>query len=344
MGGLMEAHSKPSTNARIRMQAGCTPIADADVAVEVFGPASKPSSIKNIAMPKDGVIRVEVGDPIPSSSFSFQKLMKFMGPGLLMSIAFVDPGNLEGDLQTGVQTGYDLLWVLLLATGVGYIVQMQSAKLGVATGLHLAEHCRQQYAPVPRIALWIMAEVAIIGSDIHEDIQEVIGSAIAILLLSGGRVPLWAGVLITALDSFALLFIERFGIRYLELFFGFLISIMIGSFGVMFVKAQVPLASVAYGFLVPTLSRKDVPVAVALFGSNIMPHNIYLHSALVQSRKLLTTTTATKKEALNYFCIESALSLVAAIFINMFVVAVFAAGFSGQEKVPDIGLENAGCT
>eukprot|EP00798_Chlamydomonas_sp_ICE-L_P032361 gene32361-5052_t len=216
------------------------------------------------AMKEHLVVSVEDGEPGPFC-FSFQRLLKFMGPGLLMSIAFVDPGNLESDLQTGVTSGYDLLWVLLLTTMLGFVVQMQSAKLGVVTGKHLAEHCREQYKPVPRYALWIMAEVAIIGSDI----QEVVGSAIAILLLSGGRIPLWGGVLITALDSFALLYIEKIGVRLLEMFFGVLIAVMIGAFGVMFCKADVPLDAVMRGFFIPTLPQKDIPTAALCFIKSI---------------------------------------------------------------------------
>ncbi|GAX76360.1 hypothetical protein CEUSTIGMA_g3806.t1 [Chlamydomonas eustigma] len=256
-----------------------------------------------------------------------------------MSIAYVDPGNLESDLQTGSKTGYVLLWLLLLTTLMGFLVQIQSAKLGVATGKHLAQHCREQYNIVPRLVLWIMAEVAIIGSDI----QEVVGSAIAISLLSGGRVPLWAGVLITGADAFVLLLLERFGVRILEASFGIMIAMMGVSFGIMYWKADVPTNAVLEGFLIPRLPRKDVPTAVALVGSLIMPHNIYLHSALVQSRKAFSTTDDCKKEAILYFNIESALSLLSSIFINLYVVGVFAHGFYDMDGAPEeIGLENAG--
>lgn len=128
--------------------------------------------------------------------FSWKKLWLFTGPGFLMSIAFLDPGNLEGDLQAGAIAGYSLLWLLLWATAIGLLVQLLSARLGVATGRHLAEHCREEYPNWARLLLWIMAELALIGADI----QEVIGSAIAIKILSNGVLPLWAGVIITALD------------------------------------------------------------------------------------------------------------------------------------------------
>ena len=128
--------------------------------------------------------------------FSWKKLWMFTGPGFLMSIAFLDPGNLEGDLQAGAIAGYSLLWLLMWATAMGLLIQLLSARLGVATGRHLAELCRDEYPDWARIVLWFMAEVALIGADI----QEVIGSAIAIQILSRGFLPLWAGVLITAAD------------------------------------------------------------------------------------------------------------------------------------------------
>lgn len=128
--------------------------------------------------------------------FSFKKLWLFTGPGFLMSIAFLDPGNLEGDLQAGAIAGYSLLWLLMWATAMGLLIQLLAARIGVATGRHLAELCRDEYPDWARIVLWVMAEVALIGADI----QEVIGSAIAIQILSRGFLPLWAGVLITAAD------------------------------------------------------------------------------------------------------------------------------------------------
>ena len=129
--------------------------------------------------------------------FSWKKLWLFTGPGFLMSIAYLDPGNIESDLQSGVMAGYSLLWLLLWATAMGFVLQMLSARVGVATGCDLAQLCRDEYPFWARIVLWIMAEFAIIGADI----QEVIGSAIALRILSGGYIPLWAGVLITGADG-----------------------------------------------------------------------------------------------------------------------------------------------
>lgn len=134
------------------------------------------------------------GDSVPP--FSWKKLWKFTGPGFLMSVAFLDPGNLEGDLQSGAVAGYSLLWLLLWATLMGLLIQLLALRLGVATGRHLAEMCREEYPYWAGVALWFMAELALVAADI----QEVIGSAIAIRILSNGFLPLWAGVVITACD------------------------------------------------------------------------------------------------------------------------------------------------
>lgn len=128
--------------------------------------------------------------------FSWRKLWLFTGPGLLMSVAFLDPGNLEGDLQAGAVAGYSLLWLLMWSTIMGLLIQLLSARLGVATGCHLAELCREEYSNWARLLLWFLAELALIAADI----QEVIGSAIAIKILSHGLLPIWAGVVITAFD------------------------------------------------------------------------------------------------------------------------------------------------
>ncbi|KAK9805646.1 hypothetical protein WJX72_009884 [[Myrmecia] bisecta] len=277
------------------------------------------------------------GDDLPANWFSWRKLWRFTGPGFLMSIAYIDPGNLEGDLQAGAKGGYTLCWLLLYSTAMGFLLQMLAAKLGVVTGKHLAQHCREEYPPVPRYALWVMTEIAVIGSDI----QEVIGSAIAISLLTRGAVPLYAGVLITAVDTFVFLFIERLGVRRLEALFGTLIAIMAAAFGVMYHLAHVPTGQVIEGVLIPRLPRQDLQIAVAMVGSVIMPHNIYLHSALVHSRKLRTSNNAHKKAALAYYGMESALALLISVFINICVLSVFAKGFYGKVE-EEIGLENAG--
>lgn len=274
---------------------------------------------------------------LPKNWFSWKKLWRFTGPGFLMSIAYIDPGNLEGDLQAGANTGYILLWVLVWSTVMGGALQLLAAKLGVATGQHLAQHCRAEYPRFPRLLMWVMIEIAIIGCDI----QEVIGSAIAIFILSKGVIPLYAGVIITALDSFLLLLIDRLGVRHLEAMFGVLVGVMAIAFGIMFADAGVNVGQVLEGIAIPRMTRSSVHYAVAIVGAIIMPHNIYLHSALVQSRDISRTKVARKKEAIAYFSMESALALLISLFINLCVVSVFAKGFYGK-GAGDIGLKNAG--
>ena len=166
-----------------------------------------------------------------------------------MAIAYIDPGNLESDLQTGAQAGYRLGWVILWSTFLGFLVQLLAMRLGIVTHKHLAEHCRETYPLAPRVVLWLMTEVAIIGSDV----QEVIGSAIAIQLLTNGAAPLWVGVLVTGVDTFFLLYLERFGVRKLEAFFGALVATMTVSFGVMYVRAGCDSSAVLLGTAVPRI-------------------------------------------------------------------------------------------
>jgi natural resistance-associated macrophage protein len=241
-----------------------------------------------------------------------------------MSIAYVDPGNIESDLQAGVAGGYGLLWVVAWATALGFLVQMQSAKLGVATSRDLAQHCRRAYPRPARAALWAAAQLAVVGADI----QECVGSAIALRLLSGGRLPLPAGVAIGAAASALLLTVERWGARPMEATLGSLVAVMVAAFGAMAARADVSARGVLEGFLIPRLhgGSEAVGQAVALLGSILMPHNTFLHSALVQSRRLDGTVEA-RRDALRYYRIESALSLAVSVGINACVMSVFAAGF-----------------
>nr|XP_041567494.1 natural resistance-associated macrophage protein 2 isoform X2 [Taeniopygia guttata] len=268
--------------------------------------------------------------PIPEdethSCFSFRKLWAFTGPGFLMSIAYLDPGNIESDLQSGAVAGFKLLWVLLLATVIGLLLQRLAARLGVVTGLHLAEVCHRQYQKVPRIILWLMVELAIIGSDM----QEVIGSAIAINLLSVGKIPLWGGVLITIADTFVFLFLDKYGLRKLEAFFGLLISIMALTFGYEYITVKPSQEKLLQGLFVPYCQDCGTPQleqAVGIVGAVIMPHNMYLHSALVKSRQVNRADKREVREANKYFFIESCIALFVSFIINIFVVTVFAEAF-----------------
>ena len=257
--------------------------------------------------------------------FSFRKLWAFTGPGFLMSIAYLDPGNVESDLQSGTVAGYKLLWVLLWATVLGLMMQRLSARLGTVKGLHLAEVCYRQYPAPPRVALWVCTEIAIIGSDM----QEVIGTAIAIYLLSNKTIPLWGGVLITVVDTFTFLGLDKYGLRKLEAFFALLITVMAWSFGYEYVVAAPDQAEVVKGMLLPICpgcGQKELLQAVGVIGAIIMPHNLYLHRALVKSRAIDRTKKKEVREANFYFFIEAAVALFVSFLINVFVVAVFAEG------------------
>ncbi|KAM7431437.1 hypothetical protein ABFA07_017999 [Porites harrisoni] len=261
--------------------------------------------------------------------FSFRRLWAFTGPGFLMSIAYLDPGNIESDLQSGAVAKFKLLWVLMCSTFMGLLMQRLSLRLGTVTGFHLAEVCYQKYPKIPRIILWIMVEIAIIGSDM----QEVIGTAIAFNLLSNGKIPLYGGVLITITDTFIFLFLDKYGLRKLEAFFGFLISVMAIAFGYEYVRVAPNQGEVVKGLFIPWCENCDkdsIMQAVGIVGAVIMPHNMYLHSALVKSREVDRSNQKAVKEANMYYFIESAIALFVSFIINIFVVAVFAQAFYGR--------------
>jgi len=257
--------------------------------------------------------------------FSWANLWKFTGPGWLMSIAYLDPGNIEADLQSGVLTGYKLLWVLFWATVIGHIMQRLSARIGMVSGKHLAEVCQEHLHPVPNFLLWIMVEIAVIGSDM----QEVIGTALALLIITGGYLPIWAGALITISDTFTFLFLDRYGRRKLEFFFAFLITVMTVSFGINYGRDLPDQKEVALGTLWPRIDGKDALItAVSTAGAVIMPHNFYLHSGLVSNRKINRKSHSDVRDANFYTAVEGAIALAISFIINLLVVAVFSHGMS----------------
>ncbi|XP_010610220.1 natural resistance-associated macrophage protein 1 isoform X3 [Fukomys damarensis] len=273
--------------------------------------------------------------PIPDAkpgTFSLRKLWAFTGPGFLMSIAFLDPGNIESDLQAGALARFKLLWVLLWATVLGLLCQRLAARLGVVTGKDLGEACHLYYPKVPRIFLWLTIELAIVGSDM----QEVIGTAIALNLLSAGRIPLWGGVLITIVDTFFFLFLDNYGLRKLEGFFGLLITIMALTFGYEYVVARPEQGALLRSLFLPSCQgcgQPELLQAVGIVGANIMPHNFYLHSALVKSREVDRARRADIREANMYFLIEATIALSVSFVINLFVMAVFGQAFYQQSNL-----------
>ncbi|VDK52284.1 unnamed protein product [Anisakis simplex] len=273
--------------------------------------------------------RVKIPD-IEDKWFSFRILWAFTGPGFLMSIAYLDPGNIESDLRSGAVAKYKLIWVLLLAHVLGLLLQRLSARLGIVSGMHLAEVAHEYYPRVPRLILWILVEVAIVGADM----QEVIGTSIAIYLISNTVIPLWAGVLITICDTFTFMFFDRYGVRKFEFFFCFLISVMAVTFGYEFFTTQPNLGEVAKGTFIPWCSNcgsDEFQMAIGVVGAVIMPHNLYLHSALVRvSESIVLRANFDVQIANKYFFIESAIALLCSFIINLFVVSVFGKGFHGK--------------
>ncbi|XP_048730106.1 metal transporter nramp1 homolog isoform X2 [Ostrea edulis] len=275
------------------------------------------------------------------TTFSFRKLWAYTGPGFLMSIAYLDPGNIESDLQAGAIAKYKLLWVLMWSTVLGLMLQLLAARLGCVTGRNLADVCRLEYPTVPRYILWIMMEIAIIGSDI----QEVIGSGIAINLLSNNLIPIWAGVLITGADTFTFLFLEQFGLRKLEAFFCSLITIMAVAFLYIYIHIKPDQGDILIGLWFPwcqDCNKDAIQQLVGIVGAVIMPHNIYLHSSLVLSRIIDRTDRTEIKESIKYNSIESAIALFVSLLVNLFVVAVFAAAFSDPLSAETASLSVAG--
>ena len=213
----------------------------------------------------------------------------------------------------------------MASTFLGLLLQRLSARLGVVSGAGLAEVCQRYYPRLPRLTLWVMVEVAIIGSDM----QEVIGTAIALFLLSQRHIPLWAGVVITIVDTFFFLLLDKYGLRKLEMFFAFLIAVMATAFGYEFFRAGVNYLEILKGLIVPSIPKGEATIAVGVVGAIIMPHNIYLHSSLVQSRQVDRNQPEKVREANLYFFIESIMALLISFIINLFVVSVFAASFNG---------------
>lgn len=260
-----------------------------------------------------------------SHKFSFKTFLSFVGPGLLSSAAFVDPGNIESDLQAGAYAGYQLLWVVALATAIGFLFQSLAIRLGTVTGKDLATNCKDNFSRRDVVFLWCMTQIAIVGSDI----QEIVGSAVAFRLLFG--FPLWVGCLLTGFDTLTFLGLQATGIRRMEALFGVcLLTLVVCFFGNFAVSS--PDSVQIFEGMVPRVLEKHVFLqAAGILGAIIMPHNIFLHSALVLSREVDRESVSSVKEANFYFTLESALTLLMTFFVNAAIVSVFANGFYSEE-------------
>ena len=269
----------------------------------------------------------------PSASF-FRKLFAFAGPGFLVAVGYMDPGNWATDLAGGSKYNYSLLAVIMMSNLMAILLQALSLKLGIATGRDLAQACRDHYSKPVSFFLWVICEIAIAACDL----AEVIGSAIALNLLFG--LPLLAGVCITSLDVLFVLFLQNKGFRYIEALVITLIVIIGGCFAWEIVASKPNLLGIAKGFLPSPQIVADpgmLYIAIGILGATVMPHNLYLHSSIVQTRRY-ELSSAGKREAIKFATIDSTVALMFALFINAAILIVAAATFytRGRNDVAEI--------
>lgn len=256
---------------------------------------------------------------IPESAGVVRKMFAFAGPAYLVSVGYMDPGNWATDLEGGARFGYQLVWVLLMSNLMAILLQTLSARMGIVTGRDLAQACREHYPKPVAFTLWILCEVAIAACDL----AEVLGTAIGLNLLF--KVPILYGVIITGFDTMLFLVIQQFGIRKMEAFILMLISTIGICFGIEVFLSRPVWPEVVAGF-VPRLSSESLYVAIGILGATVMPHNLYLHSALVQTRDVGQTTQG-KRTACKYNLIDTAFALNAAFLVNAAILLVSAAVF-----------------
>ncbi len=268
---------------------------------------------------------------IPEKKGFWRTLLAFIGPAYLVSVGYMDPGNWATDIAGGSQFGYQLIWVLLMSNLMALLLQTLSARLGIVKGWDLAQASRQQYAKWANISLYVFAEIAIAACDL----AEIIGMAIGLSLLFD--LPLLYGVLITVLDTFLLMFLLNKGVRKLEAFILALISIIGLSFIVQMLIVKPDAAEVAKGFMPQSLSGNALYIAIGIIGATVMPHNLYLHSALVQTRKFGKDDAGIKR-AIKFNFIDSTIALNLAFFVNAAILVLAATAFhkNGYFEVADI--------
>src|SRR6202045_40893 len=269
----------------------------------------------------------------PSASF-FRKLFAFAGPGFLVAVGYMDPGNWATDRAGGSRYNFTLLSVIMMSNFMAILLQALSLKLGIGTGRDLAQACRDHYSRPVSFLLWFICELAIAACDL----AEIIGSAIALNLLFG--LPLLAGVCITGLDVLIVLFLQNKGFRYIEALVIALIVVIGGCFAWELVVSHPDLLGIAKGF-VPSAKIITDPgmlyIAIGILGATVMPHNLYLHSSIVQTRRY-ELNSAGKREAIKFATIDSTLALMFALFINAAILIVSAATFytRGRNDVAEI--------
>jgi manganese transport protein len=275
-----------------------------------------------------GSVVVDAGLPL------HKKIMRFAGPGLLVSVGYMDPGNWATDIESGSRFGYGLLFVVLLASLAAMLLQTLCVRLGIIAQKDLARLCREQYSPAVNRFLWLGAELAIVACDL----AEVLGSALALHLLFGVSIPV--GIGITAFDTLIVLGLQGAGFRRVEAIVLGLVATIAGCFIVELALSQPNWFNVAMG-LVPSLERLQQPgalyLAIGIVGATVMPHNLYLHSSIVQTRRV-SNTQAGKREAVRFATFDAVASLSLAFFVNAAIMILAASAFhgNGYKEVADI--------
>ncbi|SFO03112.1 manganese transport protein [Mesorhizobium sp. NFR06] len=273
---------------------------------------------------------------VPQTGVWFRRLFAFMGPGYMVSVGYMDPGNWATDLAGGAQFGYALLFIIMLSNLMAILLQALAARLGIATGRDLAQACRAYYPRPVNLMLWIACELAIIACDL----AEVIGTAIALQLLFG--IPLIGGAVLTALDAFLVLLLMNKGFRYLEAFVIALLIIIFGCFAIQIFAAAPPAGTILHSMFVPSSEIVTNPamlyIAIGIIGATVMPHNLYLHSSIVQTRAY-ERTDAGKRDAIKWATTDSTIALILALFVNASILIVAAVAFhnTGHQDVAEIG-------
>jgi manganese transport protein len=272
--------------------------------------------------------------PVPVGGSFWRKLFAFAGPGYLVAVGYMDPGNWATDLAGGAKFGYTLLSVIMLSNLMAILLQALSARLGIVSGRDLAQACRDHYSRGTTFCLWVLCEIAIAACDL----AEVIGAAIALNLLFG--LPMMWGVCLTSLDVLLVLWLQQHRFRYVEALVVLLILGIAGSFAVELALARPDLTGVLTGLLpdpVIVQNPEMLYIAVGILGATVMPHNLYLHSSIVQTRKYLDDP-ASKREAIRFATIDSTVALMSALFLNGAILVMAAATFhgTGHEGVADI--------
>jgi manganese transport protein len=249
----------------------------------------------------------------------WKRIFAFAGPAYLISVGYMDPGNWATDLEGGSRFGYSLIWVILMSNMMAVLLQTLSARLGIVTGKDLAQACRSEYSKSASYALWILCEIAIAACDL----AEVLGTILGLNLLFG--LPLLWGALVTLFDTFLLLAIQRLGIRKMEAFILSLITVIAGGFIVNLFLAKPDWGAAAAG-LTPSLPHGSLYIILGIIGATVMPHNLYLHSSLVQTRRV-SRIVDSKAQACKYNLLDSAIALNVAFFVNSAILVLSAAVF-----------------